>query len=115
MTDRAHVRDLIRPLAIAAREMNRMGSGEIVVSMYHVSDVPGLLMDLTPEGVHLASDLVTMTKPAVAHLSDWVGDGCAPRAGELVEGALDAVVLAHYAYCAMTRQTVERVGAWSGR
>ncbi len=25
--------------------------------------------------------------------------------------ALDTVVLAHYAYCAMTRQTVERIGS----
>ncbi len=61
--------------------------------------------------MRLASDLASMTGPAVVSLSDWVGDGCVPRDSQLVEDALDAVVLAHYVCCAMTRQTVERVGS----
>ena len=67
------------------------------------------MWDLTPEGVRLASDLVRMTGPAVERLIEWEGTSMqhTPEIGE----ALDAVVMAHYAYCAMTRQTVERVGS----
>ena len=91
MADNGDVRDLIRPLAIAAEEMSM--HSETVTAMSPVPDVPGNVWDLTPEGVRLASDLARMSEPAMVHLMDWVGE---PRNAnsQLVEDALDAVALA---------------------
>ena len=109
MADRSDVRDLIRPLAIMAQEMTM--HTETVDAISPIPDIPEHVWDLTPEGVRLASDLARMSEPAMVRLMDWVGDGSTPDDKRLIEEALDAVVLAHYAFCAMTRQTVERPGS----